>query len=384
MNAIVAAMTTQDEAVDREQSEELRKGPTRVHAELLAHWNRLVGLLPPDLAHRRPCLLGPAEAFPDEHAPASYFDDWTDHDPERMGPSSMAVTRRLASRLRGLAEPADGCGVLRGDPCPRNRRTAASATRDVGRGSQLPRHRRRVGGAGVHDPRVGGRPSQGRGTPHVHQVPVAEPHGTGAGSRWNRVVELLSLPEPAARIWKRAGGALQKALTQTGNPPLRWSIGGGTILARRWQHRESTDIDLTAPAGTGIDRRSAADIDRQDAPPGGIRSRKHRHRRARHPAGHGRNRCGGRRLPSQRLPRTTPGQPHQPAGLATRPPSNPVSSAPGSNPDRHRFGRRHAAPSGPPQRLKRRPVLEVTRPPGPFAAASTRNASSAARFLKFP
>ena len=67
-------------------------------------------------------------------------------------------------------------------------------------------------------------------------------------------MELLSLPEPAARIWKRAGGALQKALTQTGNPPLRWSIGGGTILARRWQHRESMDIDLTAPAGTGIDR----------------------------------------------------------------------------------------------------------------------------------
>lgn len=101
MNAIAAAMTTQDEAVDREQSDELRKGPTRVQAELLAHWNRLVGPLPPDLAHRRPCLLGPSEAFPDEHAPASYFDDWTDHDPERMGPSSMAVTRRLTSSCAG-------------------------------------------------------------------------------------------------------------------------------------------------------------------------------------------------------------------------------------------------------------------------------------------
>ena len=67
-------------------------------------------------------------------------------------------------------------------------------------------------------------------------------------------MERLSLPEPAGSIWKRAARGLRRALEQTANPPVRWSIGGGTILAHRWQHRESTDIDLTVPSGTGIDR----------------------------------------------------------------------------------------------------------------------------------
>ena len=67
-------------------------------------------------------------------------------------------------------------------------------------------------------------------------------------------MELLTLPEPAATLWRRAGPALDRALAQAERPPARWSIGGGTILACRWGHRESTDIDLTAPAGAGIDR----------------------------------------------------------------------------------------------------------------------------------
>ena len=67
----------------------------------LAKLLELTGPLPPELAHRRPCLLGPPEAFPDEQAPGSYFDDWSDHDPNHMGPSSMAVARRLASSCAG-------------------------------------------------------------------------------------------------------------------------------------------------------------------------------------------------------------------------------------------------------------------------------------------
>ena len=62
----------------------------------------------------------------------------------------------------------------------------------------------------------------------------------------------LTLPEPAASLWRRTSPALGRALAQTERPPARWSIGGGTILARRWGHRESTDIDLTVPAGSGI------------------------------------------------------------------------------------------------------------------------------------
>ena len=67
-------------------------------------------------------------------------------------------------------------------------------------------------------------------------------------------MELLTLPEPAASLWRRASRALERALAQSERPPARWSIGGGTILAQRWGHRESTDIDLTVSAGTGIDR----------------------------------------------------------------------------------------------------------------------------------
>ena len=37
-----------------------------------------------------------------------------------------------------------------------------------------------------------------------------------------------------------------------GRPQPRWHLGGGTILAQRWAHRESTDIDLTVPAGSRI------------------------------------------------------------------------------------------------------------------------------------
>ena len=65
-------------------------------------------------------------------------------------------------------------------------------------------------------------------------------------------MDRLTLPEPAASLWRRAAPALERALGQTERPPAQWSIGGGTILAWRWGHRESTDIDLTVPAGTGI------------------------------------------------------------------------------------------------------------------------------------
>ena len=87
-----------------ERWETLRRGSDADRQRLLAELKRLVGDLPPDLEHRRPCLLGPPEVFPDEPAPASYFDDWTGHDPARMGRASTAVERRLASSCAGWPE----------------------------------------------------------------------------------------------------------------------------------------------------------------------------------------------------------------------------------------------------------------------------------------
>ena len=65
-------------------------------------------------------------------------------------------------------------------------------------------------------------------------------------------MDRLTLPEPAASLWRRCAAGLEQALGQMERPPERWSIGGGTILAARWGHRQSTDIDLTVPEGTGI------------------------------------------------------------------------------------------------------------------------------------
>ena len=52
----------------------------------------------------------------------------------------------------------------------------------------------------------------------------------------------LTLPSPAAELWS----ATRDTLTKLGRGPERWKIrmGGGTVLAARIGHRESTDIDL--------------------------------------------------------------------------------------------------------------------------------------------
>ncbi len=65
-------------------------------------------------------------------------------------------------------------------------------------------------------------------------------------------MELLSLPSPARKLWRTTRGVLHRALSQLGRPQPCWHVGGGTILAQRWAHRESTDIDLMVPAGSRI------------------------------------------------------------------------------------------------------------------------------------
>ena len=58
--------------------------------------------------------------------------------------------------------------------------------------------------------------------------------------------EAVGLPEPARDIWLRTINAVQAALRETGTPRL----GGGTLLAARWQHRKSLDIDLSFELST--------------------------------------------------------------------------------------------------------------------------------------
>ena len=95
----------------------LRLGSDDDQRQLLAELkSRVHEPLAPDLEHRRPCLLGPPETYPDDVAPASYFDHWPEHDPARMRPTSEAVARRLTSSCAGWERrptAADFCAAVR-------------------------------------------------------------------------------------------------------------------------------------------------------------------------------------------------------------------------------------------------------------------------------
>lgn len=55
----------------------------------------------------------------------------------------------------------------------------------------------------------------------------------------------LDLPEPAATLWRRSKGTLTRL--GPGGKPWRICLGGGTVLAARYGHRTSTDLDVTLP-----------------------------------------------------------------------------------------------------------------------------------------
>ncbi len=56
----------------------------------------------------------------------------------------------------------------------------------------------------------------------------------------------LALPQPAAGIWTRHIATVRETLQET-DAAARLLVGGGTILAARWHHRESVDIDIVLP-----------------------------------------------------------------------------------------------------------------------------------------
>ena len=56
--------------------------------------------------------------------------------------------------------------------------------------------------------------------------------------------EELRLPEPARTLWIRIRDPLKTALVTRPGPEPPMKLGGGTILAARWRHRKSRDIDI--------------------------------------------------------------------------------------------------------------------------------------------
>ena len=57
-------------------------------------------------------------------------------------------------------------------------------------------------------------------------------------------MEDLTLPEPARTVLSRTRAILDVYVTPCTPDRSGWQIGGGTILAARWRHRKSLDIDL--------------------------------------------------------------------------------------------------------------------------------------------
>ena len=67
-------------------------------------------------------------------------------------------------------------------------------------------------------------------------------------------MEKLTLPEPARELFQEVYGVLDDLIRPLSPGGTAGRLGGGTTLAARWQHRRSTDIDITVPVGTGLGR----------------------------------------------------------------------------------------------------------------------------------
>lgn len=65
----------------------------------------------------------------------------------------------------------------------------------------------------------------------------------------------MTLPEPARTLWLAARDALADGLRRSEQEEPAYALGGGTILAARWRHRRSFDIDVIVPPETQLAER---------------------------------------------------------------------------------------------------------------------------------
>ena len=63
-------------------------------------------------------------------------------------------------------------------------------------------------------------------------------------------MKILELPEPANKLWQKARDTIGDL--GLGGRAVKTRLGGGTILAARWGHRTSTDIDVQITGTTDL------------------------------------------------------------------------------------------------------------------------------------
>ena len=75
----------------------------------------------------------------------------------------------------------------------------------------------------------------------------------------------MTLPEPARRLWLLAYDTIEEHVNALSRGPHEIRVGGGSILAARWKHRTSYDIDLTLSPEAGTTRLTAENNPALDA-----------------------------------------------------------------------------------------------------------------------
>lgn len=65
-------------------------------------------------------------------------------------------------------------------------------------------------------------------------------------------MEELRLPGTAQELWQRSRRVINETFRSEDGTKQDYVIGGGTILAARWGHRQSTDIDLWTSDARGV------------------------------------------------------------------------------------------------------------------------------------
>lgn len=80
--------------------------------------------------------------------------------------------------------------------------------------------------------------------------PTNKPHA-GMESMSDSRIERLQLPGKPGTMWDKVRDRIRTTLSDAAGNPA-YSIGGGTTLAARWDHRESTDIDLLTSDPEGV------------------------------------------------------------------------------------------------------------------------------------